>query len=150
MASVSPPTSATPLRTPRIVLAEDDASLRELLASALEYEGYDVVQATTGNELIDHIRGATGSGDNVDLVVSDVRMPTLSGLAVLKLLRDAELDVPVILITAFSDVWTRREAGEHGAILLDKPVSLRTLRSEVAKALRHPPGASVELAKHSE
>jgi DNA-binding response OmpR family regulator len=124
--------------------------LRELLASALEYEGYDIVQATTGNELIDHVRGAPGSHDKVDLVVSDVRMPTLSGLTVLKLLRDAEFDVPVILITAFSDVSTRREAGEYGAILLDKPVSLRTLRGEVAKALRRPPGASLEPAKHSE
>jgi len=147
---MDPPTSAIPLRAPRIVLAEDDASLRELLASALEYEGYDVVRASTGNELIDHVRRIAGRRDKVDLVVSDVRMPTLSGLAVLKLLRDAEFDVPVILITAFSDVWTRREAGEYGAILLDKPVSLRTLRGEVAKALRRPPGASVESAKLSE
>jgi DNA-binding response OmpR family regulator len=112
--------------------------LRDLLASALEHEGYEVVRASTGNEVVDHIRRITGSRDSVDLVVSDVRMPTLSGLAVLKLLRDAELDVPVILITAFSDVWTRREAGEYGAVLLDKPVSLRTLRGEVAKALARP------------
>jgi DNA-binding response OmpR family regulator len=147
---MGPPTSPVPLRPPRIVLAEDDASLRDLLASALEYEGYEVVRASTGSELIDHVRRIARGRDKVDLVVSDVRMPTLSGLAVLKLLRDAEFDIPVILITAFSDVWTRREAGEYGAILLDKPLSLRTLRGEVAKALRRPPAASSESAKLSE
>lgn len=128
--------------TARIVLAEDDRSLRELLASALEHEGYEVVQATTGNELIDQIRRIAAGGERVDLVVSDVRMPKMSGLAVLKLLRDAEFNMPVILITAFSDVWTRREAGEFGAVLLDKPVQLRTLRDEVKKALSREAGSS--------
>jgi DNA-binding response OmpR family regulator len=122
-------------RRPRIVLAEDDGALRELLASALQYEGYAVVQATTGNELVDQIRRLVAVGEQIDLVVSDVRMPKMSGLTVLKLLRDAELTMPVILITAFGDVWTRREAGDYGAVLLDKPVLLRTLRSEVEKAL---------------
>ena len=128
--SIVPPT-----RVPRIVLAEDDHSLRELLASSLEYEGYEVSQASTGNELIDQMRRFAAAGDKVDLLISDVRMPKMSGLVVLKLLRDAEFDMPVILITAFSDIWTRREAGEYGAVLLDKPVHIRTLRREVAKAL---------------
>ncbi len=120
---------------PRIVLAEDDRLLRELLASALECEGYRVSQASTGNDLIGQIRGLVASGERVDLVVSDIRMPKMNGLLVLKLLRDAEFDMPVILITAFSDVCTRKEAGEYGAVLLDKPVQLRTLRGEVKRLL---------------
>jgi CheY-like chemotaxis protein len=126
---------------PRIVLAEDDCTLRELLASALEYEGYEVVQATTGGDLIDRIRRMVASGERVDLVVSDVRMPKMSGLAVLKLMRDAEFDMPVILITAFSDMWTQREAAQYGAVLLDKPVQLRTLREEAEKALSRRAGS---------
>jgi len=133
--------TSTPRRTARIVLAEDDSSLRELLASALERDGYEVVQATTGNELTDQIRRIAAGGERIDLVISDVRMPKMSGLAVLKLLRDAEFNMPVILITAFSDVWTRREAGEFGAVLLDKPVQLRTLRDEVKKALSREAGS---------
>ena len=130
------PSIIPPPRAPRIVLAEDDQTLRELLASALAYEGYEVVQASTGNELIDQMRRMTAAGENVDLLVSDVRMPKMSGLGVLRLLRDAEFDLPVILITAFSDLWTRTEAAAYGAVLLDKPVHLRNLRIEVEKALK--------------
>ena len=108
---------------------------RSLLASTLEYAGYEVVQAATGNQLIDQMRRIVAGGEDVDLLISDVRMPKMSGLLVLKLLRDAEFVMPVILITAFSDIWTRREASDYGAVLLDKPVQLRTLRRAVEKAL---------------
>jgi DNA-binding NtrC family response regulator len=123
---------------PRIVLAEDDSALRDLLASALEHDGYEVVQAATGNELVDRVRHLVVNGETIHLIVSDVRMPKMSGLTVLKLLRDAELTMPVILITAFGDLWTRREAAQYGAVLLDKPVLLRTFRIEVEKALDRP------------
>lgn len=129
-------------RRVRLVLAEDDSSLRELLASALERDGYEVVQASTGNELIEFIRGIVSRGEEVDLLISDVRMPTMSGLLALKLIRDAELRMPVILITAFSDLWTQREAAEYGAVLLDKPVHLRTLRDSVKRALEHGDGSN--------
>jgi two-component system response regulator MprA len=117
------------------VLAEDDRALRELLAAALEHDGYVIVQATTGEDLVDRIRRCRAAGETIDLLISDVRMPKMSGLEVLKLLRDDDDGMPVILITAFGDLWTRREAGEYGAVLLAKPVQLRLLRDEVAKAL---------------
>jgi len=124
-----------------VVLAEDDPALRALLAAALSHDGHEVVQAASGNEVIDRVRALVSSGLGVDLLVSDVRMPKLSGLSVLKLLRDAELDIPVILMSAFSDSRTRAEASQHGAVLLDKPVQLRVLRSEVERALEGGRGA---------
>jgi DNA-binding response OmpR family regulator len=74
-------------------------------------------------------------GGVLDLLVSDVRMPKLSGLVALKLLRDAEVHVPVILITAFSDTETRAQVAECGATLLEKPIDLGVFRAAVRKAL---------------
>ena len=74
-------------------------------------------------------------GGELDLLISDVRMPGLTGLDALKLLRDSELRIPIILITAFSDLWTRTEATRYGARLLDKPLELGVLRKVVRDSL---------------
>ncbi len=120
-----------------ILLAEDNDELRQLLSSALEVDGHRVVQVGNGAELIDEIRktSAYGGDGHIDMVISDVRMPKMSGLTALKLLRDADLQVPILLITAFGDLWTRAEAAEYGALLLPKPVQLSVLRSVVREQL---------------
>jgi DNA-binding NtrC family response regulator len=122
-----------------IILAEDDPSLRELLASALELDGHSVIAVGTGTELIDQVRRVVIHGEcggRVDLVISDVRMPGMDGLLALKILRDAELEVPAILITAFGDRWTKAEAAQHGALLLSKPIELWRLREIVRERLK--------------
>jgi len=140
MQTASSPDSLT-RDTPRahlIVLAEDDPALRALIASALELDGHHVIQVPTGSALITVVREILiygREGGALDLLISDVRMPELSGLDALKLLRDADLKIPIILITAFSDLWTRTEAAQYGASLLDKPLELRVLRKVVRNAL---------------
>lgn len=119
----------------RIIVADDDLDLRALLADALEQSGYEVFQASSGSEVVDAVRCITADGKTVDLLISDLRMPKMDGLFVLKLLRDAEFDMPVLLLTAFSDSETRREASAFGARVLDKPLHLHTLCREVARAL---------------
>jgi DNA-binding response OmpR family regulator len=136
----SAPRSASPsaTRTPVIVLAEDDPALRELIAGALELDGHRVIQVATGSALMTEVQNIVihgHKGGEVDLLISDVHMPELSGLDALKLLRDANLRVPIILITAFSDLWTRSEAARYGARLLDKPLELRVLRGVVRDSL---------------
>ena len=121
-----------------IVLAEDDQSLRELIAGALELDGHRVIQVATGNALVAAVQRIviqSDQGDALDLMISDVKMPELSGLDALELLRDAHLRIPIILITAFSDLWTRAQAARYGARLLDKPLELRVLRKLVHDAL---------------
>lgn len=125
-------------RAPVIVLAEDDQALRELIAGALELDGHRVIQVATGSALMSMVQAIVTHGNAagaLDLLISDVRMPGLSGLDALELLRDAKLHVPIILITAFSDLWTRAEAARYGARLLDKPLELRLLRRVVRAAL---------------
>lgn len=122
-----------------IVLAEDSEELRQLLASALERSGHRVIQVGTGPALVDEIRRVVVHKEapgHIDLVISDVRMPGMTGLTALKLLRDADLDVPMILMTAFGDLWTRAEAAEYGAAILQKPVPIAVLRDLVQEQLR--------------
>lgn len=147
MSQLSYQEKPSPRPEPRcILLAEDDVSLRELLALALETDGHHVVRAGTGDELIDEVKNVLrygAEGGVLDLVVSDVRMPKLSGLVALKLLRDAEVQVPVVLITAFCDAEVRAQALEYGATLLEKPIDLWAFRAAIREALGSP-GSRVE------
>ena len=121
-----------------IVLAEDDSALRELIASVLEMDGHRVIQVATGSALLSTVHDILRQGAQpaaLSLLISDVRMPELSGLDAIKLLRDSDLRIPIILITAFSDLWTRSEAARYGAQLIDKPLELRVLRQIVHDTL---------------
>jgi DNA-binding response OmpR family regulator len=75
--------------------------------------------------------------EEVDLVISDIRMPVCSGLEILEGLRQAHRKIPVILMTAFGDDETRATANRLGAVLLDKPFALEDLR-EAVRALLSP------------
>lgn len=120
---------------PLIALAEDNPQLRALLAMALETTGYRVLQAETGERLVAIVRRSLEAGEPLRLIITDVRMPTLGGLEAARMLRDAGHTGPLIFMTAFGDAWTRSQAAGLGALLLDKPLSLRVLRNAVTTAL---------------
>jgi DNA-binding response OmpR family regulator len=122
-----------------VLLAEDDAAFRRLIASVLEAEGYEVVQAVDGVELLaklESVLTARRQRPDAFLVVADVRMPGLSGLDVLAILRCANCATPVILITAFGDETTHMEGRELGAAaVFDKPFDVDALRGAVLEAM---------------
>jgi len=132
-------------RRPRIVLlAEDDDDLRTLLADALRAEGFDVVECPNGFSLVETLvtRFETG-GLPFDLVVSDVRMPGISGLSVLEGLSVWEelRSLPTILITAFGTERLHELAQRYGAVsLLEKPFAIGSLMQVVREALADRPG----------
>jgi DNA-binding response OmpR family regulator len=111
----------------RVVLAEDDDGMRDLLASRLRKDGFEVLEARDGGELSALIDAANEArlmalGPIVDLVVSDARMPFRSGLDALEFLRKKDAETPFILITAFGDTHTHSEAYRLGATaVFDKP-----------------------------
>lgn len=119
----------------RVLVAEDDREMREMIADFLAADGYEVIQAGDGSELVARLqevaaepRGRLG----LAVIISDVRMPCLDGLDVLVALRCARWCTPVILITAFGDEATHRQAQDLGAVeVLDKPFALERLRSLV-------------------
>lgn len=117
-------------RPARVLLAEDDAALRRLLADKLRKDGYVVEEAESGLELLTRLGIQRGA---FDLVISDIRMPGVSGLEVLEGLRNGyepgSWAIPVILITAFGDPETHAEAARLGAVIFDKPFDVDDLRT---------------------
>lgn len=123
----------------RILLAEDDPDLRVLLALALEADGFEVVQVDDGARLVHQIGSAFLKADGpstFDLIISDVRMPKLGGLDVLRALTRLEVFTPLILITAFGDESLHTEATRLGAVaVLDKPFDIDELLFEVHRSV---------------
>lgn len=132
---VTSPTPAAKTSTNRhhILLAEDDAEMRAMLALALTHEGYIVIECRDGEELSLCLRESSfRNSECVDLVISDVRMPGMSGLGVLKIHGPKSRCPPVILMTAFGDNTTRNEALQAGAVaFFDKPFGLEDLIKKV-------------------
>lgn len=107
--------------TPHILLAEDDAELRELLALVLEGAGYRVTPCANGLQLLRQMERANDHA----LIISDLRMPGLSGLEILEQQRGRGLSTPFICMTAFGDEQTHSNARRLGAVAtIDKPFDL--------------------------
>lgn len=111
----------------RVLIADDEAQVRELLRHFLTREGYLVSAVEDGREALDAVPTF-----QPEVVLVDMVMPGLSGADVLIALRRAGVTVPVILISAY-DVL----AGEGFFRVLSKPFNLRTLAEAVAAAVEH-------------
>ena len=114
-----------------ILVVEDETTLRETLAEALEAEGFRVVQAPDGEEALERFRSGSP-----DLVILDLMLPRLSGLDVCRIVR-GESSVPIVILTA-KDGEADKVAGlELGADdYVTKPFSMRELVSRVRALLR--------------
>lgn len=127
------PVRKKPLVKHHILLAEDDAEMRSMLALALTHEGYSVIECRNGEELTLCLKESSfQASERVDLVISDIRMPGISGLGVLATQGQRSQCPPIILMTAFGDAKTRSEAGQMGAVaFFDKPFGLEELIRKV-------------------
>ena len=111
----------------RILLAEDELALSKAYAQVLIMQGYEVEQVYDGKEALE----AANSG-TYDLMIFDVMMPKMSGLEVLKALRDAGNTTYVIMLTAMSELDDKVEGLELGADeYLTKPIPLKELAARV-------------------
>jgi DNA-binding response OmpR family regulator len=134
--------AAASIPPPRILVAEDDAELRDLVATKLRMDGHEVIEVADGGRLLVRLASAYIAGrsyDAFDLIVSDVRMPVCSGLQIVEGLRRAHWPTPVILMTAFGDDATRARAERLGALLFDKPFDVDDLRATVRHIVRAAP-----------
>jgi len=114
-----------------ILLIDDDASLRRVTEYNLGTVGFRVLTAASGNEGLDVFRQ-----QGVDLVITDVKLGDMSGLDVLRAVKEENPDTPVIVITAFGSIEMAVEAMKHGAFhFVPKPFDRETLRMTCAKAL---------------
>jgi len=116
----------------RVLLVDDEEPLRRALARMLAAEAYEVVQAGDGRAALEEL----ARGD-FDVVVSDVKMPHMSGLELLRAIRQRDLELPVILLTGGPTTAAALEAKRHGALhYLTKPVDKQRLLMAVARAAR--------------
>lgn len=126
---------------PHVLLIEDDNDFRALLAGVLRDEGYRVTESPDGLHCLEFcVHTTTDRPPGIcDVIVSDVRMPGMSGFDLLDGLRHAGRHPAVILMTAFADPATYDKARRLGAAaVLDKPFSPRELCHEIARVLAMP------------
>jgi DNA-binding response OmpR family regulator len=115
----------------RILVVDDDPDTCALMADILLEEGYDVVTCSRGEEAMEIV-----SEDKFDLVLSDIKMPRVSGIELLSYVRKKNLETEVILITAYASVETAVQALRDEAFdYLTKPFSLPEFRERVRQAL---------------
>ena len=114
----------------KVLLVDDDDAVRNALRRILEMRGYRVFACSSGSEALERL--ALGG---YDAMVSDVRMPGMNGLKLLRLVREHDLDLPVILVTGNPDLASATEAVEHGAFqYLIKPIASDRLDEVVERA----------------
>ena len=123
----------------RILLAEDDDEMRQLLARALRNGQHTVIDCCNGLELLECVVAATEHRGQIalDLIISDISMPYVTGLEALKELREArKLTIPIVLITACGSDEMHGLARRLGAAaVIDKPFDLDRLRDTVRTVL---------------
>jgi two-component system response regulator PilR (NtrC family) len=120
-------------RPARILVVDDERSMRELLAIVLRREGYEVLLADNGRTAIGLLER-----EPVDLLISDIKMPDMSGVEVLRAAKKIDPDILGIMITAFASTDTAVEAMRLGACdYLSKPFDIDLLKMKVREKIEN-------------
>jgi serine/threonine-protein kinase len=134
----------------RILVTDDQADLRRVWARALRREGHQVTEACDGRSALAEVTAHT-----FDLVISDIRMPDMSGIDLLVAVREVDPDLPVLLLTGDPELSTAMKAVELGALeYLAKPIDLAKLGASTTRGVqlaaqrRASRRATEELAEH--
>jgi two-component system response regulator AtoC len=123
---------------PKVLVIDDEKGVRESLSMILAMEGYSVSRASSAIEALELI----DRGENFDFIVSDIRMPEMDGMTLLKELKARDVDSSVIMISAYGSIDTSIEAVRHGASdYINKPINpdeliLRMRMAEERRRLR--------------
>ena len=118
------------MRRTKILVIDDDESLRRVLEYNLAQEGYAVLTAASGEQGLDHLRK-----EGADLVVTDVRMAGMDGLRVMEEVRKLDPSIQVIILTAFGTIETAIQAIRQGADdYVTKPFALAEISLLVASS----------------
>jgi len=117
-------------KTPTILVVDDDAESRTAMVKVLESVGYKTMESDNGQQALD-----TVSQDGIDILVTDLRLPVMDGVELLKRARAADQELEVILITGYGTVEVAVEAIKEGAYdFITKPVKKTQLLHAVEKA----------------
>ncbi|MCS7253240.1 MAG: response regulator [Armatimonadota bacterium] len=121
----------------KIIIADDEPVVRQVLKQVLQSEGYDVIEAENGEEAVKLVKS-----EKPDLLILDVRMPVMDGMQACRVIRQLDepmRNVPIIILTAVDTTLGRRVSAELGVdMYLTKPISPKELRSKVRELVGPP------------
>ncbi len=116
----------------KILVVEDDKNLRKLIVTCLEKASYTVFETRNGEEALDLM-----DKEYVDLIVTDIMMPEMDGYELIKSLREANYNTPILIITAKEDIEDKRQGFNLGADdYMVKPINIDELILRVKSLLR--------------
>jgi two-component system, NtrC family, nitrogen regulation response regulator NtrX len=116
----------------RVLVVDDETGIREAIRMTLEYEGYKIDEARSGQEGIDKATKVP-----YDAILLDIKMPVLDGIEVLENLKDQKVATPVIMVSGHGDIQTAVECTKRGAFdFLEKPLNRDKLLLSVRNAVR--------------
>ncbi len=116
----------------RILVVDDEENARIALSKILTREGYEVASACNGYEALDYLRGR-----EVELIITDINMPEMNGLAFLRELNRSHPSSNVIMITAYGEVESYIEAMNLGAFeYINKPLKVDDLKKIINKIFK--------------
>lgn len=115
----------------RILIVDDEKYIRDMLKAFFEYQGFEVFEAADGMEASEKVRE-----EAFDLVLTDLRMPGLDGLKVLKLVKSVSAETAVLILTGYPSPQSESAAMKLGCDgFLSKPFRLENLKSAVHQSL---------------
>jgi DNA-binding NtrC family response regulator len=116
----------------KILIVDDDQKICETLSDILEEAGYEVSTACDGRDALEKTRM-----DSFNLVITDIKMPIMDGMALLKEIEKSHADIEVIVITSYGYQGQQVEATRLGAYeYLNKPLNLDQLKNIIARVLK--------------
>ena len=116
---------------PRVLVVDDEAAIRRALRDILEFEKYDVVEATNGTECLVKLKQG-----KFDVIVLDIKMPQMDGMDALDRIGILSPETPVIMISGHADIDTAVESVRKGAFdFISKPLDLNRLLITLRNAL---------------
>jgi DNA-binding NtrC family response regulator len=119
-----------------ILVVDDEPEVGETLRGILEYEGFKVEMAENGREALDRLM----SGHRFDLIITDMKMPEMDGLELLRRVRQLRENLPVIVLTAYATIRNGLQAMKEGVYdYISKPFSVDLLIRVVREALKDSP-----------
>lgn len=115
----------------KILIVEDDESIREIMTELLTHEGYDCTSATDGLEATEIFKKS-----QFDVLISDFRMPRMNGAELLHWCRENDINLPVIFVTANKDLFPEEKLALNDccAALLQKPIDVDVLLQAILDA----------------
>ena len=116
----------------RVLIVDDETAIREAIRMTLEYEGYKIEEARSGQDAIDK-----ATKTDYDAILLDIKMPILDGIEVLENLKEQKVKSPVVMVSGHGDVHTAVECTKRGAFdFLEKPLNRDKLLLTVRNAVR--------------